>query len=91
MIGEFTPVNIKNFLDEWDSCIGVENIVALHTNDSKTPAGSHNDRHENIGEGYIGLKGFQNLAAEPRLHDKAWLLKSQASTTKGLTKRIWRY
>ena len=29
----------------------------IHANDSKTPLGSHVDRHENIGEGYIGADG----------------------------------
>ncbi len=66
---------IKNTFDEWDKEVGLENIVAIHANDSKTPFASHNDRHENIGEGCIGLTGFKNLAKENRLKDKVWLLE----------------
>lgn len=66
---------IKKVFDEWDREVGLENIVALHANDSKTAFGSHNDRHDNIGSGHISLKGFQNLAKEKRLHDKVWLLE----------------
>lgn len=66
---------IKKVFDEWDREVGLENIVALHANDSKTPFESHSDRHENIGEGHIGLKGFQNLAKEKRLYSKIWLLE----------------
>ncbi|KKT90933.1 MAG: putative endonuclease 4, partial [Candidatus Jorgensenbacteria bacterium GW2011_GWA2_45_13] len=36
---------------------------------------SHHDRHENIGEGYIGLDGFKALAKEKRLWNKTWLLE----------------
>jgi endonuclease IV len=49
--------------------------VALHINDSKTAFNSHHDRHENLGEGFIGLAGFKNLAKEKRLWDKDWLLE----------------
>ncbi|MEK7138348.1 MAG: TIM barrel protein, partial [Patescibacteria group bacterium] len=66
---------IKKVFDEWDEQVGLENIVALHANDSKTEFNSHNDRHHNIGEGHIGHKGFQNLASEKRLHNKVWLLE----------------
>lgn len=75
IIEEYSSVLVKKFLADLDNEIGLENIVALHINDSKTPPGSHHDRHENIGEGYIGLKGFRALAAEKRLHDKAWILE----------------
>ena len=43
--------------------IGLKNLVAVHANDSKTPLGSGKDRHENIGGGTIGLKGFRNVLA----------------------------
>ena len=66
---------IKKTFDEWEEHVGLENIVAIHANDSKTAFNSHNDRHENIGEGHIGLKGFQNLTREKRLRDKVWLLE----------------
>lgn len=39
--------------------IGFERIKVIHCNDSKTPFNSHRDRHEHIGEGSIGYKGFE--------------------------------
>jgi len=71
----YTPESIKKFWDTWDKEVGIENVVALHVNDSKTIFNSHHDRHENIGQGYIGLEGFKNLAKEKRLWDKDWLLE----------------
>lgn len=75
MITEFSPSNISAWCGELDREIGLEHIVALHINDSKTPANSGSDRHENLGKGFIGLEGFKNLAAEKRLHLAAWILE----------------
>lgn len=70
-----TPENVKKVFDEWDKEINLQDLVALHVNDSKTKHNSHSDRHENLGLGYIGLAGFSALAAEKRLHHAAWMLE----------------
>ncbi|MDP3725535.1 MAG: deoxyribonuclease IV [Nanoarchaeota archaeon] len=75
MIDEYVPQKIKKFADAWDGAVGIKNIPVLHMNDSKTVAGSHHDRHENIGEGHIGRKGFECLAKEKRFRDKDWILE----------------
>ncbi len=75
LVDEYTPAKTKKLFDEWAREVGIKNIIALHVNDSKTAFNSHHDRHENIGEGYIGISGFRNLAKEKRLRDKAWLLE----------------
>ncbi|MFA6551557.1 MAG: deoxyribonuclease IV [Patescibacteria group bacterium] len=75
MISEYTPVNVKKFLNELDKQIGFVNIVAFHVNDSKTLASSHHDRHENIGQGHIGLAGFKNLARDKRMKNMPWILE----------------
>ncbi|MBN4089475.1 deoxyribonuclease IV [Mycoplasma enhydrae] len=36
-------------------------IKVIHLNDSKNPLNSKKDRHENIGEGYIGLEALQKF------------------------------
>jgi deoxyribonuclease-4 len=60
-IEKYEPKQLKEFLDRWDKEVGIKNVVALHANDSKTAFNSRHDRHENIGEGFIGLQGFKNL------------------------------
>ncbi len=75
LVEGYTKPNLKAFLKLWDDSVGLENVHALHVNDSKTEFNSHHDRHENIGEGFIGIDGFKNLAAAPELRDKAWLLE----------------
>jgi deoxyribonuclease-4 len=75
VMDEHSPANIKKLFNEFDKEIGLDKLVALHVNDSKTPFNSHHDRHENIGEGHIGLSGFKNLAKEKRLGHTAWFLE----------------
>lgn len=44
-----------------DRSFGFERIRLIHCNDSKAPLGSHVDRHQHIGEGYIGAEAFRRL------------------------------
>lgn len=75
IIETYTPTNIKKLLKEWREKIGLGNLVVIHANDSKTPFKSYHDRHENIGQGYIGLKAFKNLAQVKALRNKPWILE----------------
>lgn len=50
----------------FDEAIGLENLRAIHLNDSKGEFGSHWDRHEHIGHGKIGLEPFRWLANDER-------------------------
>lgn len=74
-IEEYTSENIQRVFRAWDEAIGIENIVALHVNDSKTKFNSRHDRHENLGAGFIGLEGFKHLAAYSKLSHAAWILE----------------
>lgn len=86
-IEAYTGPKIKEFFDRWDKAIGLENIVALHANDSKTKFDSHHDRHENIGQGFIGLAGFKALAKEKRIAHTAWLLEVPGYENEGPDKK----
>ncbi|WP_457600188.1 deoxyribonuclease IV [Hydrogenivirga sp.] len=56
-----TDRGFAEFLREVERTVGFERMRAVHANDSKVPLGARRDRHEHIGEGYIGLEGFRNL------------------------------
>jgi deoxyribonuclease-4 len=45
--------------------VGLEAVKVLHINDSKKPLGSKVDRHENIGEGLLGIKAFEYIMKHP--------------------------
>jgi len=61
---------------EFDDRIGLDRLVAIHMNDSKKPLGSHIDRHEHIGEGYIGKEGFRLLMRDERLRNIPKILET---------------
>ena len=52
---------------EISQTIGIERIRCIHLNDSKRELGSRIDRHEHIGKGKIGLKGFRNILTDKDL------------------------
>ncbi|NGX58382.1 MAG: Endonuclease 4 [Chlamydiae bacterium] len=53
-------------LKEFDEQVGIEFLKAFHLNDSKKGLGSRVDRHEQIGEGEIGLECFRVLMNHPK-------------------------
>ncbi len=75
LIKEHTQETVKALWDEFDKEVGCEHIVAIHANDSKTAFDSHHDRHENIGQGFIGKKAFEYLMADKRIAHTHWFLE----------------
>jgi deoxyribonuclease-4 len=67
---------LKKTVAEVDRILGLDHVKVMHANDSKGALGSHMDRHENIGEGYIGLDGFRRILTHPRLRSKAFILET---------------
>jgi deoxyribonuclease IV len=51
----------------WDEILGLDNLLCLHLNDSKTTFASRRDRHELIGEGSLGPQPFRRIMTDPRL------------------------
>jgi deoxyribonuclease-4 len=55
----------KTFRD-FGRVVGLDRLVAIHLNDSKTGCGSRVDRHEHIGRGKIGLPAFRFIMGDCR-------------------------
>jgi len=51
---------------EFDRLVGVDKIRAFHVNDSKKGLASRVDRHEQLGDGALGLDGLRALMQDPR-------------------------
>ena len=69
------PSGIEDALDEFDREIGLDRLVVVHANDSKTPLGSGVDRHENIGEGSLGEAGFETIMGHDAFRDIPFILE----------------
>ena len=70
-----TPVGLDETMTEFDREVGLAKLVAVHANDSKVDLGGGLDRHENIGEGYIGLDGFETIIGHPAFADQPLILE----------------
>ena len=71
-----TADGFKTTVADADRILGLEHVRVIHANDSKAPLGSHVDRHEHIGQGYIGLDGFRRILTHPKLRNKAFILET---------------
>lgn len=75
--GGYDIVNdLDGVLEEFDRVIGLEYLKAVHVNDSKNPMGSHKDRHEKIGEGYIGFEALHRVVHHPLLGELPFCLET---------------
>ena len=83
-----TPATVEKTLKQFDKIIGFEKLVFMHANDSKAEFGKHLDRHENIGQGYIGLEGFKALAQHKVLGKLDWILETPKDNPKDDPKNI---
>jgi deoxyribonuclease-4 len=63
--------------EHFDNLIGCDRLKAFHLNDSKKGLGSHVDRHENIGEGTLGLEPFRYLVNDPRFASVPMTLETE--------------
>ena len=73
------PLIMKKFDEE----IGLSKLVAVHANDSKVELGSGVDRHENIGDGFIGIDGFKSLMKDPSFERVPFFLEVPGFDSKG--------
>jgi deoxyribonuclease-4 len=53
-----------------------DRVGLIHANDSLYPRGERRDRHENIGDGFIGPDGWRAIVARPELADLALILET---------------
>ena len=75
--GEYDIVNdLDGVLYEFNKVIGIDKLHAIHLNDSKNAMGSHNDRHETIGNGQIGIDAFSRIINHPELKNLPFFLET---------------
>jgi deoxyribonuclease-4 len=63
-------------LAELDRAVGIGRLGAIHLNDSKKDLGSRVDRHEHIGQGFLGLEAFRLILNDPRLSHLPMVLET---------------
>jgi deoxyribonuclease-4 len=58
---------------------GSDRLRLVHANDSMDVRGAFRDRHQKVGEGYIGLGAFEELFAHPATEGVPFVLETPGS------------
>jgi len=61
---------------EFADTVGFNYLRGMHLNDSKRELGSKVDRHDNIGEGEIGMEGFRLIMQDERFDEIPMILET---------------
>ncbi|MFA6272593.1 MAG: deoxyribonuclease IV [Patescibacteria group bacterium] len=73
-----TKKDVDETLKKFDQAIGLDLLQLIHANDSKVELNAKVDRHEHIGKGEIGEKGFAVLINHPKLKNVDFILETPA-------------
>ena len=68
--------DLDGVLQHFDDVIGLDRLKAVHFNDSKNDRGSHKDRHEKLGQGYLGVEAMKRSALHPALAGRPFILET---------------
>lgn len=67
---------LDEVLKEFDEVIGLDRLHAIHLNDSKNDFAAHKDRHETLGNGFIGYEVLEKVITHPLLQGKPFILET---------------
>ena len=75
--GGYDIVNdFDGVLTKFDKIIGLDRLKAIHFNDSKNECGAAKDRHEKLGQGFIGMEAMKRIALHPALQKIPFILET---------------
>jgi deoxyribonuclease-4 len=70
------PDAIDAWLNAFDRALGLDRLLMVHLNDSRSERGARTDRHEHVGAGRIGARGLAHLLRHPRLREVPFVLET---------------
>ncbi len=82
--------DLDGVLDRFDEVIGLDRLKAVHLNDSKNPCAAHKDRHEKLGEGFIGFDALAAVVNHPVLKSLPFYLETPHDDLTGYADEIER-
>jgi deoxyribonuclease-4 len=71
-----SPEGYARTFKHFGRTIGFDRLKVFHLNDSKRPLGSRVDRHEHIGDGFLGIETFRRFVNDPRFRRLPMLLET---------------
>ncbi|MEK9167421.1 MAG: deoxyribonuclease IV [Patescibacteria group bacterium] len=82
-----TKDGYEAYVKDVERLIGLDKVFCWHFNDSKFDLGAKRDRHENIGEGFLGSEPFGSILNDQRWTDLAGYLEVPGFEDKGPDKQ----
>ena len=70
------PSGVDQVIAAFDAALGVERLLMVHLNDSRSERGSRSDRHEHIGAGQIGTAGLRRFLEHPAIDHVTYYLET---------------
>ncbi|AMD18697.1 HBL205Wp [Eremothecium sinecaudum] len=80
--------SFDSFWKQFESIIGMKYLISLHLNDSKASLGANLDRHELLGEGFLGLELFKIIAKTESLQGIPIILETPQKEDEGYGEEI---
>ena len=68
--------NLDGVLEQFDKTVGLDKLKAVHFNDSKNACGAAKDRHEKLGQGFIGMDAMKRIATHPVFDGLPFILET---------------
>jgi deoxyribonuclease-4 len=72
---------LGSMLNEIKKLLGLKLIRLIHLNDARGSLASHNDRHDHIGKGHIGMEGMRRIINHPSLKNIPMILETPKDTS----------
>lgn len=71
-----TVEGYKKTFDEFEQIVGFKYLMGMHINDSKKDLSTRVDRHDNIGQGFLGEDVFKRIMNDPRFDNMPLILET---------------
>ncbi|MCK4513917.1 MAG: deoxyribonuclease IV, partial [Spirochaetaceae bacterium] len=71
-----TAKGYKETMAQFSNIVGMERLVGIHLNDSRSEFGSRHDRHESIGRGELGLPALARFVTDVNIPDVPFILET---------------
>lgn len=71
-----TEEGFEDTFEKFEEIVGFDKLMAMHLNDSKKECGTQVDRHDSLGDGYIGWTPFEMIMKDERFNDIPLILET---------------
>lgn len=83
-----TPEAVEATIQAMEKGFGMSRLRFIHLNDAMKELGSHVDRHQHIGEGFIGAAGFRAFLNHPRIAPVPKILETPVDESRGYLENL---